>query len=343
MTTMTPTGSDRVIKQFGQRVMHRYVPYELPFALRRFFKTFKPRVGVIVETELWPNLIYFAQHAKVPLVLFNARLSQKSFGGYVKFRWFFKPFLNQFHGIYAQTEADADRFKILGAADGLVHVTGNLKFDLEIKQINFDVFLAIKSCWGRDRVIVIAASTHEDEEQQLLTCLRSLQEKIPKLLFLIAPRHPERFNKIYQLAQTMGFNTGLRSDVSRLHEHNEVVILDCLGELLGFFSISDYAFVGGSLVSTGGHNMLEPIAMGVPVFTGPFVYNFLAICNSLLAVGGIIQIKSAEDFVCSLSKLHYSESDKRQLRHAASEVLQINQGALQRYWMITEEVLAITP
>lgn len=340
VTTMTPTGQERVIKQFGDRVIYRYVPYEIPFALRRFFRTFKPKVGVIVETELWPNLIHFARNYKVCLLLFNARLSQSSCRGYVKFAWFFKPLLNQFNGLYAQTEEDAARFKSLGAEPTRVHVAGNIKFDLEIKQINFEPFLAMKSSWGEERVIVIAASTHDDEEQQLLTCLRRLQEKIPKLLFLIAPRHPERFDKIHLLACNMGFNTGLRSDSSSFNEHNEVVVLDCLGELLGFFHLSDYAFVGGSLVPVGGHNVLEPIAMGIPVFTGPYVSNFQAICQSLLAVDGIIQINSAEEFVVSLCQLHYDVAGKEKLRKAASQVLQANQGALQRYLAITDQALS---
>ena len=340
VTTMTPTGSNRVREQFGERVIHRYVPYELPFALRRFFKTFKPTVGVIVETELWPNLIHFAHKSNVCLLLFNARLSEKSCRGYFKLIWFFKPLLNQFYGIHVQTEADAARFKTLGADPRRVHVTGNIKFDLTIKQINFEPFVAIKSFWGAKRVIVIAASTHENEEQQLLNCLRRLQEKIPQVLFLIAPRHPERFEKVHQLACAMGFNTGLRSDTSTLNEHNDVVILDCLGELLGFFHISDYAFIGGSLVPVGGHNMLEPIAMGVPVLTGPFVYNFLAICQSLLAVEGIIQISTATEFVDNLSLLHDNEAAKAKLCTAASQVLHANQGALQRYLIVTEEVLA---
>ncbi len=339
VTTMTPTGSGRVTQQFGDRVIHRYVPYEVPFALRRFFKRFKPRVGVIIETELWPNLICYARKNGVSLLLVNARLSQQSCHRYFKLSWFFKPLLNQFHGIYTQTEEDAVRFRTLGAEPARVRMIGNIKFDLEIKQINFEPFFAIKSCWGPKRVIVIAASTHDNEEQQLLNCLRSLQEKIPQLLLLIAPRHPERFETIHQLARDRGFNTGLRSEASSLTEHNEVVILDSLGELLGFFKISDYAFMGGSLVPVGGHNMLEPIAMGIPVLTGPSVYNFKVICQSLLAVDGIVQIHSTDDLVNSLSLLHDNEALKITLCEAASQVLRENQGALQRYLSLTEDAL----
>ena len=337
VTTMTPTGLERLMQQFGNRVISRYVPYDFPFALRRFFKTFKPKVGVIVETELWPNLIHFARKAGVCLLLFNARLSEQSCRGYFKFIWFFKPLLNQFNGIYVQTEADAARFITLGAEPKRVQVTGNIKFDLEIKQMDFEPFFAIKSSWGINRVIVIAASTHDDEEQQLVNGFRRLQEKIPKLLLLIAPRHPERFDTIHQLVRGSGFNTGLRSDSSSLNEDNEVVVLDCLGELLGFYYMSDYAFVGGSLVPCGGHNVLEPIALGVPVFIGPYVDNFRAICNSLLAVNGIIQISTVDEFVDHLFSLHYNEESKNKLRQMASQVFHANQGALERYLVITDE------
>ena len=339
VTTMTPTGSQRVIEQFGARVVHRYLPYDYPHALRRFFAAFTPKLGIMVETELWPNLIHYACAAGVPLVLFNARLSAKSCKGYAKLLWLIRPLLNQFQGIYTQTETDAARFKSLGAEDEKVHVAGNIKFDLQIKQINLEPFLALKSNWGEERVIVIAASTHDDEEQQILTILPCLQEKISKLLLLIAPRHPERFATVHQLVMQRGFNTGLRSEPTTLNSQNEVVVLDSLGELLGFYHISDYAFVGGSLVPTGGHNILEPIAMKVPVFVGPYVHNFQTICQGLLEAEGMIQVHSAQELVDQLISLHHDEVRREKLSASATQVLHANEGALLRYLAITEEIL----
>lgn len=334
ITTMTPTGALQVKKQFGSTVLHRYIPYEYPFALRRFFNTFKPKTGIIVETELWPNLIHYAHQFGVRLLLVNARLSQRSFRGYAKLAWFFKAVLRDFNGIYTQDAASAERFRALGAEADRVQVIGNIKFDLQIKTVNLEPFLSMKTAWGDERVIVIAASTHENEEAQLLSILRLLQQKIPQVLLLIAPRHPERFTKIYDLAVALGFNTGLRSHPSSLQPANEVVVLDSLGELLGFYAISDYAFVGGSLVPVGGHNVLEPIAMQVPVFTGPYLQNFLAISNVLFAEKALIKVQTIDDFLQLLVALHQNPLEKHRLKQAASRVFQDNQGALLRYLQI---------
>ena len=341
VTTMTPTGAQRLAQQFGDRLIHRYVPYEIPFVLRRFFTIYTPKVGIIVETELWPNLIHYARRAGVSLVLFNARLSEQSCRGYSKVRWVFRPLLNQFHGIYTQSQEDAARFRLIGAEEDRVHVIGNIKFDLAMKQIDYEPFLAMKSLWGEARVVLILASTHEDEEQQVLSRLRLLQDKIPSLLLLVAPRHPERFNKIVQLALSMGFNVGRRSDLSSLNAHNEVVVLDSLGELLGFYHISDYSFVGGSLAPIGGHNVLEPIAMKIPVFTGRYVSNFKSICQALLAAKAIIQVGSADELVDQLVTLHHDKERKQKLQQSATAVLYENQGALQRYLAITENLLMV--
>lgn len=340
ITTMTPTGAERVKTRFGDKVVHRFVPYDLPWVVKAFFKKVKPRLGLIVETELWPNLIYYARQAEIPLFLINARLSERSYLGYKKAKFLFEPVLNQFNFIFAQSEDDAKRFRALGADDYRVGVLGNMKFDLQTQNIDSEVFLKLKEHWGSERIVVMVASTHDDEESQILARLRKLQNHLTKMVLLIAPRHPERFQKVYQLCIEQGFNTGLRSKIETLNADNEIVVLDCLGELLGFYQISDYAFVGGSLVPVGGHNVLEPIAMQVPVFSGPEIHNFKTICRDLQEAEAIELARNADDLIERMIALHQDENKKKQLVNNATLVLEANKGAVERYVTKVESILS---
>ena len=321
VTTMTPTGSQQVIKRFGEQVAHQYIPYDLPWALRRFFKRVNPHLGIIMETELWPNLFNEAKRIKMPLLIANARLSDKSFKSYEKVAFMFKPVLNQLTAILAQSDEDAKRFVALGAAEDLVQVLGNMKFDLQLHiPLNEDC-TKLKEKWGQERIIVIAASTHDDEERQLLSHFNKLKMAIPPVLLLIAPRHPERFQTIYQMSCSYGLNTGLRSQLKTIDTNTEVVVVDSLGELLNFYQISDYAFVGGSLVPVGGHNVLEPIAVQVPVFCGPHMNNSKAICQDLLAVRAMVMINTVDELITALTTMHQNGLQRQQQITNASAVL----------------------
>lgn len=331
ITNMTPTGSERVRTRFGEKVFTCYVPYDLPWVLKRFYARIRPKVGIIMETELWPNLIHYAQEAKIPLLLANARLSERSLTGYMRFQRFFTRGLNQFTAILAQSEEDAARFERLGAKKQMVHVLGNMKFDLQTHAVDKAQFDALKRYWGNQRTVLIAASTHDDEESQLLNALSTLQRAIPEVILLIAPRHPERFQPVYQLCQQRGFNTGLRSKTNTLSPQNEVVVLDCLGELLGLFHISDYAFIGGSLVAVGGHNVLEPIAMQVPVFSGHHVHNFKTICCDLEQAKAIQLVDNAEQLVEMISQLHVDPALKQRQVANATAVLENNKGSVMKH------------
>jgi 3-deoxy-D-manno-octulosonic-acid transferase len=339
ITTMTPTGSERVTTRFGERVLHHYAPYDLPLVLKRFFKRTKPRLGIIVETELWPNLIYQAQKASVPLLLINARLSQRSLRGYLRFKFFFKRVLNQFTAILTQSEEDAMRFIALGAKPDLVQALGNMKFDLQTHTTDCKPFHQLKTGWGKERVVFIAASTHEGEESQILAQFRRLERVIPNIILLIAPRHPERFQAVYQLGVEAGFVTGLRSKPDKVSSETQVLVLDSLGELLGFFEVSDYAFVGGSLVPVGGHNVLEPIAVGVPVLSGQHVFNFATICRDLKEVDAILLVKNAEELVNAVIQLHEDNTTKQRMVANARLVLERNKGALERYLQRMDSLL----
>ena len=331
VTTMTPTGSEQVIKRFGERVAHQYIPYDLPWALRRFFNKIEARVGIIMETELWPNVIHQAKKKKLPLLLANARISDRAFPQYEKVRFLFKPVLNQFSAILAQSEQDAQRFIALGANPALVQVLGNMKFDLRIDMSIKKECARLKEKWGGLRPVVVAASTHDNEEQQLLLNLRALQAGIPDIVLLIAPRHPERFQAVYQLSQAHGFKTGLRSEPSTIDIDTEVIVADSLGELLDFYQLSDYAFVGGSLVPIGGHNVLEPIAVKVPVFCGPYLQNSKAICQDLRIARAIVVVETVDALIAGFIKMYQNESQRQEQIDRATAVLTANQGTVIRY------------
>ena len=330
VTTMTPTGSQHVLKCFGEKVAHQYIPYDLPWCLRRFFKAYQPRVGVIMETELWPNVITQASRMNIPLVLVNARISDKAFKSYEKVDFIFKPLLNQFATILTQSEQDAKRFIALGAAKDLVIVAGNMKFDLQIKRSTNLAYQQLKESWGKERVVLIAASTHDDEEKQLLSRLPQLKKAIPGLLLLFAPRHPERFQAVYRMSQDVGFNTGLRSQPVTIGINNDVIVADTLGELLHLYQLSDYAFVGGSLVPIGGHNVLEPIAAQVPVFCGPYMNNSKSICEALCAENAMVMVQNADELAMALAEMSRSKVQRQQQIKNASAVLETNKGAVAR-------------
>jgi 3-deoxy-D-manno-octulosonic-acid transferase len=343
ITTMTPTGSGQVKARFGHQVQHQYLPYDLGSVIKRFFNQYTPRVGVIVETEIWPNLIHQAGVVGVPLLLANARLSEQSAKGYRRLNFFFKPVLNQFAAILAQSEGDAQHFRMLGAEEEKVIVLGNMKFDIQTQGIDALKLQELKHAWGKDRTVLIAASTHANEETLILSRLKRLQSAIPHLVLLIAPRHPERFQAVYQLANQAGFKTGLRSATQTLSPQTDVVILDSLGELLGFYQMSDYAFVGGSLVPVGGHNVLEPIAMNVPVLSGNQVHHFKSICRDLHAADAIQIVNNVDELVSVLINLHQDEELRKNMVKKATEVLERNKGSVLRHLSRVSELVGANP
>lgn len=340
VTTMTPTGSEHITRRFNQRVMHQYIPYDLPWVQRRFFKVIRPQTGIIMETELWPNMIVAAHRAQVTLIQANARISDKAFSQYRRLSWFFRPILQHYTAILAQSELDAERFRALGAPSAIVRNIGNMKFDVQTPTHQNELCQALKQQWGKTRPILIAASTHDDEESQLLMRLPQLKTTIPNLLLLIAPRHPERFETAYALSVAQGFNTARRSQRQTITEANEVIILDSMGELFNFFAVSDYAFIGGSLVPIGGHNVLEPIAMAVPVFCGPHMQNSKAICETLVAAKAIYCATDANDLINAIITMHQQPEQREQQRMNATAVLTDNRGTVAKHVQYIERYMA---
>lgn len=330
VTTVTPTGAARVKAVFGDTVEHCYIPFEMPQAVDNFFSSVKPELALIMETEIWPNLYRGCGVRKIPLILVSARISPRSVKGYRRLLPLFRDTLS--HGIIiaAQSEADAERFRALGASPARTKVTGNIKFDIELPvdiiargdDMRVQVF--------GDRPIWIAASTHDQEEQQVLEAHRRLKERHPDLLLVLVPRHPERFTQARELIKRFGFSCVARTERRRCTATTEVFLGDTMGEVPLFYAASDIAFVGGSLVPIGGHNLLEPAALGLPVVTGPHVFNAQEIADMFLDLGACHVVKDAAELADAISELLSNPREAMAQGSRGKDIVQRNRGALAR-------------
>lgn len=331
VTCMTPTGSERIRALFGERVQHCYLPWDLPWAAARFLDAAQPRLAIIMETELWPNHVDQCARRGIPLVLANARLSARSARGYARFRKLTAPMLAQLSWLAVQTEAEAERFRQLGARPEAVSVTGSIKFDLQIDPELIERASALRQEWGASqRPLWIAASTHAGEDEIILAAHRQLLQSHPDALLLLVPRHPERFASVYALCQREGFSCLLRSDGRAPLASEQVLVGDSMGELLFLYALADVAFVGGSLVPNGGHNLLEPAALGLPVISGPHLFNFLDIAAMLRDAGALAEVDDAATLAAQVTALLADAAARQQMGQAGRQVLAANQGALQR-------------
>ncbi|QXH36269.1 lipid IV(A) 3-deoxy-D-manno-octulosonic acid transferase [Pseudomonas muyukensis] len=332
LTCMTPTGSERIRAMFeGEpRVQHCYLPYDLPWAAGRFLDHVRPRLGIIMETELWPNHIHQCAKRGIPVALANARLSERSARGYARFTGLTRPMLEQMSLIAVQTATEAERFRALGARNECVQVTGSIKFDLKIDDQLLPRAQALRAQWGAtQRPVWIAASTHEGEDALMLEAHRELLKVHSDALLILVPRHPERFDAVHALCAEQ-FATVRRSGAAAVEASTQVLLGDTMGELLFLYALADIAFVGGSLVPTGGHNPLEPAALALPVIMGPHVFNFLEISAMLRQAGALQQVDDAEGLAGAVRRLIELPQDARRMGEAGRAVMQANQGALQR-------------
>ncbi|HBC7138043.1 TPA: lipid IV(A) 3-deoxy-D-manno-octulosonic acid transferase [Proteus mirabilis] len=330
VTTMTPTGSERVRSAFGDDVYHVYLPYDLPGSVNRFLTTVDPKLVIIMETELWPNLISQLYRRKIPLIIANARLSERSAAGYQKLGSFVKTMLRKITLIAAQNQEDGERFITLGLKRSHLHITGSLKFDISVTPELAAKAVALRRQWAAHRPVWIATSTHEGEEAIVLDTHKKLLAQFPQLLLILVPRHPERFAKAEQLTQEAGFKYTLRSSDAIPDAQTQVVIGDTMGELMLLYGIADLAFVGGSLVERGGHNPLEAAAHAIPVLMGPYTFNFKNICAKLDQAEGLITVTDSDSMATAIASLLNDEDYRRYYGHHAVEVLHENQGALLR-------------
>ncbi|OGT36958.1 MAG: 3-deoxy-D-manno-octulosonic acid transferase [Gammaproteobacteria bacterium RIFCSPHIGHO2_12_FULL_37_14] len=329
VTTMTPTGAARVTSAFGKNVTHAYLPYDLPGSVNRFLKTMHPTVGLIMETELWPNLLAACYHQHIPVGLLNARLSEKSAKKYHRIAVITRNMLQSLSVIAAHGHVDAKRFIALGASQHTVVVTGNIKFDLQLPNNLFAESMKLRESFGQNRFIWIAASTHEGEEEQILQVHQQLQQKNQQALLILVPRHPDRFDTIFKLSEQYGFKTSRRSQQSTAMSDTAVYLGDTMGELLLMYAASDVAFVGGSLIPRGGHNMLEPGALGKPILMGKHLFNFAEISELFIEARALSIVSSAE-LLLQLIRLMNDIKERTQMGERARQVVEANRGALNK-------------
>ncbi|MCP1439010.1 3-deoxy-D-manno-octulosonic-acid transferase [Erwinia persicina] len=339
VTTMTPTGSERAASAFGKDVHHVYLPYDLPGSMNRFLDNVSPRLVIIMETELWPNMIAQLHARKIPLVIANARLSERSAKGYGKLGKFMQRLLQKITLIAAQNEEDGERFVALGLKRSQLAVTGSLKFDISVTPELAARAVTLRRQWAPRRPVWIATSTHEGEESIILEAHRKLLARFPSLLLILVPRHPERFDTARDMTQKAGFSYTLRSSGEIPSSGTQVVIGDTMGELMLLYGIADLAFVGGSLVERGGHNPLEAAAHAIPVLMGPHTFNFKDICAKLQQADGLIAVTDADSLDKEIGTLLTDEDYRLYYGRHAVEVLHQNQGALQRLLQLLEPYL----
>lgn len=333
VTCMTPTGSERIHAMFANepRIQHCYLPYDLPCAAARFLDCVQPKLAVIMETELWPNHIHQCAKRGIPVALANGRLSERSAKGYGRFSKLTAPMLAEMSLFAVQTEAEAQRFRDLGARPETVEVTGSIKFDLTIDPQLLQRAAELRGQWqALERPVWIAASTHEGEDEVVLNAHRRLLANHPDALLILVPRHPERFNSVFELCQREGFATVRRSTGASVDAQTSVLLGDTMGELLFLYALADSAFVGGSLVPNGGHNLLEPAALAKPVISGPHLFNFLDIAAQLRSAGALAEVDDAEGLATEVQRLFELPRDAQRMADAGLSVMRRNQGALQR-------------
>jgi 3-deoxy-D-manno-octulosonic-acid transferase len=340
ITTVTPTGAAHVRTLFGDSVAHAYIPFELPVAVDRFFNNTKPELALIMETEIWPNLYRGCGIRDIPLILVSARISPRSLGGYRKLLPLFKETLS--HGIIiaAQSKADADRFRSLGASTVRTWVIGNIKFDIELPEHLAEDGRELRASMFGDRPIWVAASTHDQEEQQVLAAHALLKAQHPRLLLVLVPRHPERFNDVRKLLEQQEFTYASRTKEQSCDEGTEVFLVDTMGELPLFYAASDIAFVGGSLVPVGGHNLLEPAALGLPVISGPNVFNAQEIADMFVESGACDIVQDASELSVAISDLVANPDAAKAMGERGRNIVLSNRGSLAKLLSLLEPLIS---
>jgi len=328
VTTMTPTGANQVRRLLGNRVSHCYAPYDFPCALRRFMKRVRPQLLVLMETELWPNMVRMSAARGIPVVLINARLSERSARGYRRVAGLTRSMLSQLTWIAAQYPEHAQRFLDLGAPPAIVDVVGNVKFDVEMPDDFRERVAALRARWQTSgRPVWIAASTHDGEDEIVLDAHRRLLSKSPEALLILVPRHPQRFDSVAELASD-GLVMRRMTDTSS--SQAQVILGDTMGQLIYLYGVAQIAFIGGSLVTHGGHNPIEAAASGLPLIMGPHDFNFAPVAAAFEAAGCLHRIADATDLAESLTEL-FDDAERRAAEvRCAREVVATNAGATDR-------------
>jgi len=338
VTTTTPTGSSLVSTHFQNQVMHVYAPFDVPTAVRRFLYRAKARLCIIMETELWPNLFLTCKKWNVPIILANGRLSEHSSLRYRFIATLTKKMLSGCRLVIAQGVLDGERYLRLGLDPKKLVVSGNIKFDIKIPEMLTTQARVMKQAIS-NRYIFVAASTHEKEENIILQAFRQIQRKIPNTLLMLAPRHSNRFQKVVALCRTHQFTVQCKTQNLSISDDTDILLIDTIGDLLLIYALSDIAFVGGSLVSVGGHNLIEPAALGVPILSGPYLDNFLDIGNLLKDAGALQIVSSANQLADVAIALYTAQELREKIGKCAKAVIDQNRGSLEKHVTYIEQQL----
>jgi 3-deoxy-D-manno-octulosonic-acid transferase len=342
VTTATPAGRARAAALFEGSADIRFLPYDTPGAVRRFLQRTRPRAAIIMETELWPNLLRECERGDIPVLLASARLSARSVSRYRRFGSLFAGVFTKNLLVAAQSAEDAGRFKSIGAAAERIVVVGNVKFDVAVDAAVLEAGKALRVVLGGARPVWIAGSTHAGEEEQMLDAHCSLLRSIPNAVLLLVPRHKDRFAAVAELLARRGvkFARGSRmargEEAPQLPSDTPVLLVDTIGELTLLYASADVAFVGGSLVAVGGHNLLEPAALGLPVLTGPSYFNGKEIAQLLLARGAALEVQSAHDLAAALQRLLAAPATLQQMGIIGKEIIAANRGSVARILALIE-------
>ncbi|HLW11356.1 MAG TPA: lipid IV(A) 3-deoxy-D-manno-octulosonic acid transferase [Casimicrobiaceae bacterium] len=329
LTHMTATGRETGRALFGNRVVQAWLPYDVPFAVRRFLAHFHPRAGLLVETELWPNLTAAAARIGMPLLLVNARLSERSARGYSRIGALVRPLVRTLAGVAAQTPEDAERLRALGARE--IVVTGNLKFDVEIPSAMHDRGRTLRERLGVDRRVLLLASTRDGEEALLLDALA--RATLPaETLIVIVPRHPQRFDAVAALLAERDLAFARRSAASAVPAGVGIVLGDSMGEMFAYYTAADVAFVGGSLLPLGGQNLIEPIVAGVPTLVGPHTFNFAQASDAAVSAGAALRVQDADELFAVANGLLADAASRERMRSHAEAFVSAHRGAVDRLW-----------
>jgi 3-deoxy-D-manno-octulosonic-acid transferase len=341
VTTTTPTGSERVRALFGSRVFHVYAPWDLPGAVRRFLRAVRPQLLLIMETELWPNLLQHCHRGGCRVLLANARLSARSARGYARFGGLTRQMLRNLDTVACQGRADGERFLSLGLPARALEITGSIKFDLDLDAGTRGRAARLREELGSDRrPVLVAASTHPGEDEQVLAAFSQLRREQPELLLVLVPRHPERFDGVRDLCDQAGWRVVRRSGGAPPGRGDDILLGDTMGELVALLGAATVAVVGGSLVEHGGHNVLEAAAWGVPVVTGPHMFNFAEISDLLCQAGGMIRLEDPGELGNCLRELLDDPARRRRMGAAGRRVVEENRGARRRLLALVAENMA---
>lgn len=345
ITTTTPTGSERVRASFDRSVFHVYAPYDLPLFLAAFLRRTKPALAIVMETELWPNMLAACRTRNIPVIVANARLSEKSARGYDKLAPLTRAMLRDVSWIAAQQQADGKRFVALGLPQARLQVTGSIKFDLDLDTAIREKASALRTQWSlhATRPVWLVASTHPGEDAIILEAFAALKKQHADLLLVLVPRHPERFNAVAQQCMQAGWNVMRRSDNLAPDTKTDILVGDSMGELLAFYGAADLAFVGGSLVPVGGHNLIEPAAWACPVISGPHLFNFAEVETLLRDNNALVVAGDASSIADSVHSWLADTTLRKGYGERAREVAEQNRGALERLCQLIEERMAGKP